>query len=192
MARLGRRTRLSEKQRAVLWEIFRQVIKGFAQRGLITVSQMFTELAGKQAELRKPVFDCAVVDEAQDVSAAQLRFLAALGCGRNSLYIAGDLSLRIFQAPFSWKAAGVDLRGRLRTLRINYRMSHQIRMAADRLLAPEVSDVDGNVEDCRGAVSVFNGQRSAAGDPAFRHGGRGAGSCGTVVEGAGGRWAGTA
>ena len=30
-------------------------------------------------------------------------------------------------------------------------------MQADRLLGPEVADVDGNTEDRRGTVSVFNG-----------------------------------
>jgi len=99
-----------------------------------------------------------VVDEAQDISIAQLRFLAALSAGRpNKLFFAGDLGQRIFQQPFSWKALGVDIRGRSTTLRINYRTSHQIRMQADRLLGPEVSDVDGNVEDRRATVSLFNG-----------------------------------
>jgi superfamily I DNA/RNA helicase len=42
-------------------------------------------------------------------------------------------------------------------LHINYRTSHQIRAQADQLLGPEVSDVDGNTEDRRGTVSVFNG-----------------------------------
>lgn len=51
----------------------------------------------------------------------------------------------------------MDIRGRSRTLHINYRASHQIRMQADRQLAPKVSDVDGNVEERRGAVSMFNG-----------------------------------
>jgi superfamily I DNA/RNA helicase len=51
----------------------------------------------------------------------------------------------------------VDVRGRSRTLHINYRTSHQIRRQADRLLGPEVTDMDGNVEDRRGTVSVFNG-----------------------------------
>ena len=99
-----------------------------------------------------------VVDEAQDISVAQLRFLAALGGGRaNSLFFAGDLGQRIFQQPFSWKSLGVDIRGRWTTLHVNYRTSHQIRTQADRLLAPEVSDVDGNTEERRGTVSVFNG-----------------------------------
>lgn len=52
---------------------------------------------------------------------------------------------------------GVDVRGRSRTLRVNYRTSHQIRMQADRLLGPSVSDVDGNAEDRSDSASVFNG-----------------------------------
>jgi len=54
-------------------------------------------------------------------------------------------------------ALGVDIRGRARTLHVNYRTSHQIRMQADRLLAPEVSDVDGNTEDRSNTISIFNG-----------------------------------
>ena len=63
----------------------------------------------------------------------------------------------LFQPPFSWKALGVDIRGRSRTLRVNYRTSHQIRMQADRLLGPEVTDIDGNREDRSDTISVFNG-----------------------------------
>jgi hypothetical protein len=51
----------------------------------------------------------------------------------NDLFFAGDLGQRIFQQPFSWRALGVDVRGRSRTLRINYRTSHQIRTHADLL-----------------------------------------------------------
>lgn len=103
-------------------------------------------------------FDYVVVDEAQDLGVAQLRFLAALAGDRaDGLFFAGDLGQRIFQPPFSWKALGVDVRGRSYTLRINYRTSHQIRRHADRLLGPELADVDGIVESRRGTMSVFNG-----------------------------------
>ena len=97
------------------------------------------------------------MDEAQDINVAQLRFLAAMGAGRVDAVLCWRLGQRIFQQPFSWKSLGVDIRGRSRTLHINYRTSHQIRMQADRLLGPEVSDVDGNTEDRCGTVSVFNG-----------------------------------
>jgi superfamily I DNA/RNA helicase len=43
------------------------------------------------------------------------------------------------------------------SLRINYRTSHQIRQQADRLLGPEITDVDGNREDRSDTISVFNG-----------------------------------
>jgi hypothetical protein len=106
----------------------------------------------------KRVFDFAVVDEAQDVGIAELRFLAALGSSRaDGLFLTGDLGQRIFQQPFSWKSLGVDIRGRSYTLLINYRTSHQIRSHADRLLPLEVADVDGNSENRRGTISVFNG-----------------------------------
>jgi superfamily I DNA/RNA helicase len=122
------------------------------------MSQMFGALIGAVAMSKNVIFDYVIVDEAQDLNVAQLRFLAALGGGRpNALFFAGDLGQRIFQQPFSWRSLGVDVRGRSRTLRVNYRTSHQIRTQADRLLGQVVTDIDGNVEDRRGTVSVFNG-----------------------------------
>lgn len=154
--RLGRKTRLGEKQRAQLWEIFRRVRADLHERGLVTMPTVFAGAAEAVGATRP--FDFAVVDEAQDMSVPQLRFLAALGDGRpDCLFFAGDLGQRIFQTPFSWKSLGVDIRGRSHTLRINYRTSHQIREQADRLLPPEMSDVDGNVDTRRGTVSAFNG-----------------------------------
>jgi superfamily I DNA/RNA helicase len=46
-------------------------------------------------------------------------------------------------------------------LRINYRTSHQIRSQADRLLGKQITDVDGNTEDRRATISVFNGPTPA-------------------------------
>ncbi|HGN2667526.1 TPA: 3'-5' exonuclease [Pseudomonas aeruginosa] len=158
VARLGRKTRLPEAQRKVLWSIFDRVQIELRALNLVTMSEVFTTLAAKVAESGKVIFDHAIVDEAQDVGVAHLRFLAAIGGGRpNALFFAGDLGQRIFQQPFSWKSLGVDVRGRSRTLRINYRTSHQIRLQADRLLGPTVTDVDGVTEDRSDTVSVFNG-----------------------------------
>src|SRR5207247_10954779 len=125
---------------------------------LITHAGLFSRLAPVMARSKHPPFDFAVGDEAQDLSISHLRFFAALGANRpNALFFAGDLGQRIVHQPFSWKALGVDVRGRSSTLRVNYRTSHQIRMQADRLLGPEVSDVDGNTEERRGTISTFNG-----------------------------------
>jgi superfamily I DNA/RNA helicase len=158
VARLGRKTRLTEAQRKVLWSIFERLRAELRSRGLITQPELFSSLAASITKDKRTPFDFAVVDESQDLGIAQLKFLAALGGGRpNALFFAGDLGQRIFQQPFSWKALGVDIRGRSRTLRVNYRTSHQIRMQADRLLGPVVTDVDGNGEDRSHTISVFNG-----------------------------------
>ncbi len=156
--RLGRKTRLGEDQRRALWEVFERVRASLRKRKLVTLSSAFSLLAEALASSGARPFDFAVVDEAQDIGVPQLRFLATLaGERKTALFFCGDLGQRIFQTPFSWKSLGVDIRGRSRTLRINYRTSHQIRRKADNLLPQALADVDGNEESRKGTVSVFNG-----------------------------------
>jgi superfamily I DNA/RNA helicase/mRNA-degrading endonuclease RelE of RelBE toxin-antitoxin system len=156
--RLGRKTRLPEPQRATLWSIFERVEKQLADERMLTEFGMFRQLSDLLAERAGRPYDYVIVDEAQDMSVAHLRFFATLAEDRpNALFFAGDLGQRIFQQPFSWRALGVDIRGRSRNLRVNYRTSHQIRQSADRLLDPEQTDADGNIESRAGTVSVFNG-----------------------------------
>ena len=158
VARLGRKTRLPEVQRAVLWKIFERLRTELDARKAITTAAMFTKLASAIRAEKNPPFDYAVVDEAQDIGIAHLRFLAAIGAHcPDALFFTGDLGQRIFQQPFSWLSLGVDIRGRSRTLRVNYRTSHQLRAQADRLLGPHLTDVDGNTENREDTISVFNG-----------------------------------
>jgi len=158
VARLGRKTRLGPKQRELLWSIFKQVRKSLTDRGLVTIPSVFAAITKQIENGTESVAKFVVVDEAQDISVPQLRFLSALaGNNANGLFFAGDLGQRIFQTPFSWRSLGVDIRGRSSTLRINYRTSHQIRQQADRLLPNEMADVDGNSETRKGTVSAFNG-----------------------------------
>ena len=156
--RLGRKTRLPEAQREQLWLIYHKVMEELKNQKAMTPAGMFTKLANALAESRNKPYEFAVVDEAQDLSIAQLKFFAAFGSDQpNTLFFAGDQGQRIFQQPFSWKSLGVDIRGRSRTLKVNYRTSHQIRMKADLLLDAELTDVDGNLEDRSNTVSIFNG-----------------------------------
>lgn len=158
--RLGRKTKLPENLRKKLWSIFKNVRVELDKQNLLTFPKLFKRLTTKLVEGGKPPFQYIVVDEAQDMSVAQLRYLSHMGVdSQNSLFFTGDLGQRIFQQPFSWKTLGVDIRGRSRTLRINYRTTHQIRIQADRLLGPELSDVDGNTEERSGTISILNGPK---------------------------------
>jgi hypothetical protein len=155
--RIGRKSRLPEKERQTIWSIFEKVLQELSQSGQFTEDQVFDRLA--EGASKNPLYDAVVIDESQDISVAQLRYLAALAGNRpNALFFAGDTGQRIFELPFSWKTVGVDIVGRSKTLRVNYRTSHQIRSQADKLLEPEISDVDGNREKRNDTVSVFEGE----------------------------------
>lgn len=157
--RLGRRTRLGSAQRESAWQVFTFIKKWLAERDVISWPQLYARLVGKfleQPELWP--FTYVVVDEAQDISVAQARFLAAIGRQNDeALFFTGDQGQRIFHLPFSWLTLGIDVRGRSQSLKVNYRTSHQIRSAADRLLPGSISDADGVEEGRRGTVSVFDG-----------------------------------
>lgn len=158
--RLGRKRRLSDTQRAVLWEIFENAQKKLALGSWVTLAEVFSTVAKQISSYRNPPFEYVVVDEAQDVSIPQLQFLSAMGGTRaNGLFFAGDLGQRIFQQPFSWKSLGVDIRGRSQILKVNYRTSHQIRTQSDQLLASSITDVDGNSESRLHTISTFEGEK---------------------------------
>jgi mRNA-degrading endonuclease RelE of RelBE toxin-antitoxin system len=158
VTRLGRKARLGVKQREKLWPVFVRARQIIETQGLLTWPAIFGKVREHFAGRDGKPFTHAVIDEAQDLGVPELRMLAAIvPGGPDALFFAGDLGQRIFQEPFSWKELGVDIRGRSRTLKVNYRTSHQIRQAADRLLPKVVVDVDQNEQDRRGTVSVFNG-----------------------------------
>ncbi|MDG5749323.1 3'-5' exonuclease [Qipengyuania sp. XHP0207] len=156
--RIGRRTRLGPLQRESAWAVFDAVRQGLTKRGLVTRAMIYDRLAAWLSDGGTLPFEHVVVDEAQDLTVAQVRFLAKAGKGRaDALFLAGDIGQRIFRLPFSWAKLGLDIRGRSHTLKVNYRTSHQIRSVADRLLPPSITDMDGVEEGRRGTVSVFDG-----------------------------------
>lgn len=156
--RLGRKNRMGSKQRERVWPVFVRARQLLEAQGLSSWSGLFGKVTSHYAEREHKPFSHIIVDEAQDLGVPELRMLAAIADEKpDALFFAGDLGQRIFKEPFSWKTLGIDIRGRSHTLKVNYRTSHQIRQTLDRLLPPLVRDVDGNEEDRRGTVSVFNG-----------------------------------
>ena len=95
--RLGRKTRIGGRQRELLWSIFEQVRQGLAGRKAVTWSDVFGRLTDDLAQGGARPFTHAVVDEAQDVGVAELRFLASLAAGgaADALFFTGDLGQRI-------------------------------------------------------------------------------------------------
>ena len=156
--RMGRKSRLGPNQRERLWPVFEAVRAALVAERYTTWAQVFTALADALAGRAAKPFDHIILDEAQDLAPAELRFFAALApAGADALFLAGDMGQRIFQHPFSWASLGADVRGRSHTLKVCYRTSQQIRQSADQLLPPLLRDVDGMEDERLGIVSVFDG-----------------------------------
>ncbi|MCZ7677224.1 MAG: AAA family ATPase [Roseovarius sp.] len=154
LPRLGRKQRMAASRRDALWAVFERV------RTRLEREKLGTEAGCAHAlrESERMPFTHVIVDEAQDISVAELMLLGKMyGDRPNGLFFAGDIGQRIFRAPFPWSAAGVDVRGRSRSLKVNYRTSHQIRRRSDALLPETLVEADGAEENRLGVTSVFDG-----------------------------------
>jgi UvrD/REP helicase N-terminal domain len=78
VVRLGRKTRLPEAQRTLLWSIFETVRAELKRPKLVTQAELFSSLAVAISKSKNVVFDFAVVDEAQDISVTHLRFFVSM------------------------------------------------------------------------------------------------------------------
>jgi superfamily I DNA/RNA helicase len=103
-------------------------------------------------------FDAVIVDETQDLGPQELRFLAALaGDSADCLTLVGDTGQRIYPNRTSLRDLGIDVRGRTRTLSLNYRTTEQIYRFAEAILGNEVDDLEGGRERRRTTYSLFAG-----------------------------------
>lgn len=156
------RPRLSREQRRVAWPVFKSFRRGLKKRNLMTFEGAIHEarLVVEQGNFRR--YSHVLVDEAQDFSLEALRLVRALSPVEdgsvNSLSIVGDGHQRIYRTKIPLSRAGIDIRGRSRRLKINYRTSEQIRRFAQGILQGiEVDDLDGGIATVVGDHSVFRG-----------------------------------
>jgi hypothetical protein len=142
----GRGAALPAAVRRRLWDVFGAVRQGLASRKLHTWGDICDVLRQRiEADGTRP-FCCVIVDEAQDFGPREMKLAASLA-PPGSVFFAGDVGQRIFRWPFSWTAAGVDVRGRSVRLKVNYRTSAEIRRFSDCLLKAGMTDVDDEIED---------------------------------------------
>ncbi len=100
-----------------------------------------------------------VVDETQDLCAAALALLrASVPEGVNNMFIVGDAHQRIYRHKVTMSKVGIDIKGRGRRLRINYRTTDEIRRwATARLANCSIDDLDGQPDTLMGYRSLTHG-----------------------------------
>ncbi len=91
-----------------------------------------------------PRYDAILIDEAQDFRPSWLRLaVACLNPETNSLFVVHDSAQNIYRNGFSFKRVGIQIRGRTRVLRTNYRNTRSIARLAAAFLSLGVPFVEG-------------------------------------------------
>ncbi len=156
------RPRISRAQRRLAWPVFLAFQRGLKKRDLMTFEGAIHQARLAVEQGKNPAYAHILVDEVQDFSLEALRLIRALssidGEHKDPLCMVGDGHQRIYQPKFPMSRAGIDIRGRSKRLKINYRTSEQIRKYAQLILdGVEVDDFEGGVIKTIADHSVFKG-----------------------------------
>lgn len=160
-SRVGRGVALNRRQRAQIWPVFEEMREQLARGGFVTAEDAVhhaLELL-KQGDDKRS-YHAVVVDEGQDFAAESLRLLRALVPEQaNDIFIVGDAHQRIYQRTTALSHCGINIMGRGRKLRINYRTTELIRRYATALLeGVEIDDLDGGTDGTQDYRSLVLGQ----------------------------------
>jgi len=160
-SRAGRGVRLDRRQRAEVWKVIEAATRDMEAQNLRTYLQVAAKAAGYlQQEQVKP-YRHVIVDEAQDLHEAQWRLLRAVVAeSENDMFIVGDSHQRIYGRRSSLSKVGINIRGRSRKLKINYRTTRQIlRWSLAVLGAGDYDDLDDGTDrhDTAGYHSFLEG-----------------------------------
>ncbi|HYD49559.1 MAG TPA: UvrD-helicase domain-containing protein [Terriglobales bacterium] len=158
--RLGRGTRLNRAERVGVWRVFDRYRELLRDEGKVEWEDVIreTRLFMERNKL-DPGYKAVLADEVQDFTAPQLRLLRLLAPeGANSLFVVGDGHQRIYGKPKRLSSFGIDIRGRSRRLKLNYRTTEEIRNHAIAVLEGcTVDDLDGGTDTLRGYRSLRRG-----------------------------------
>lgn len=161
--RIGRGTRLSKQQRAQIWPVFDALRAEFRQRGLWEPEEAKTAAADLLRNADQPGrYVAVVVDEAQDLDVASFSLIRVLAGEPhpNDLFIVGDPHQRIYGRPIVLGRCGIDVRGRSRKLRINYRTTEETRAWATAVLEGiDFDDLDGGNDPSSDYRSLLHGEK---------------------------------
>lgn len=151
LQRTGRKHRLTVDQRRGVWDLHQAYEQNLAAAGV-------TDFAGSillaEAALRAVPYGTVageepitsvIVDEAQDLTCAQIRLLHALtGDVADGLTLIGDGQQSIYPGGYTLAEAGVSLAGRGVVLSVNYRNTAEIVDFARSLVdGDEFADIEG-------------------------------------------------
>ncbi len=161
--RAGRGTALNRTKRMRLWKI----IESYRAEAAVSHTFSFAEslclaavILDSRAENGIYAADHVIVDEGQDLSPAHWKLLRALAPqGPDDLFIAEDSHQRIYGQRFPLSRFGIEIRGRARRLRLNYRTTAENLDYAMRMLDGATWEDLENVAETHNYISARSGPK---------------------------------
>ena len=159
-SRIGRGVRLNRKMRKTIWTIFEEYRTLLNEHGLkegvdaTRDARLLIESKNETLPYRS-----IIVDEGQDMGPQAFKLLRNMVPeGSNDLFIVGDAHQRIYKHKVVLGQCGINIRGRGKKLRINYRTTDETRSWAVSLLEGiKIDDLDGGTDDQKGYKSLMHG-----------------------------------
>ena len=173
--RAGMRRRLGRARREVVWEIREAVAARMRESGAFSRNYarvLILDFLGR-AEPREVAalrdVRTLYLDETQDLTSGDLLVLKSLVTGE--LVMAADVQQSIYGVNSPFVRAGIQITGRTRVLRTNFRNTRQIAEAAVRFAGGGIGSATG-ADDAPGAAPTdgADSTASAASAVAFREG----------------------
>lgn len=161
VSRAGRGVALTRRQRAAIWPVFDEMRSQMQQQGLRTYQDASLDARDiLQQGARSLPYRSVVVDEAQDMGPEALSLIRCLTPERSDdLFLVGDGHQRIYRKRAVMGRCGINIVGRGRKLKINYRTTEQIRRFASALLEGlKIDDLDGAEDPRPGYRSLTQGR----------------------------------
>jgi hypothetical protein len=160
--RVGRGVRLSRQNRKAIWSVFEEYRVLLNENNLREVDDAMRDAYAIMREKGNFLpYKAVVVDEAQDMSAQAFRLIRQLipgGDQENDLFIVGDAHQRIYRHKVILGHCGINIKGRGKKLKVNYRTTEENRRWAVNLLkGVSFDDLDGGIDDQKGYKSLFHG-----------------------------------
>ncbi|HLA28585.1 MAG TPA: UvrD-helicase domain-containing protein [Syntrophales bacterium] len=164
-SRIGRQKKLTRLQKQKIWPVFEEYRAQLNAKSLKemtdAVRDAFSILQNKGDILP---YKGIIVDEAQDMGMAAFKLIRQMipesrGELRNDLFIVGDAHQRIYRHKVVLSRCGINIRGRSKKLKINYRTTEETRKWAVKLLEGRVvDDLDGGMDSQKGYKSLMHGE----------------------------------
>ena len=179
--RIGRKGQLPRSAREPVWQVMERFKALCGRSGRMTYPMMVAKAASYLEQHQSATaYRAVIVDEAQDMTAADWRLIRGLvPAAANDLFLVGDAHQRIYGRPVVLGRCGIQITGRSKRLRINYRTTEEIRSWACGLLEGlSFDDLDGQPERQDGYTSLMHGPKpktvdvpswSDASEPVLQH-----------------------